>query len=251
MNILVGDTGLIGKTISEEIEFHYKFNSKNISSFEKTVDSDNNLYLSCLPATKWIVNQNPVKDMENINQILEVLKSRTYKNIILFSTIDVYNNAPLGVDEDYSPTIDKLNYGNNRYYFETKVREVLKFDKLQIFRLPALYGKHIKKNVLFDLLNNNNVEDINTNSAYQWYGLENLVRDIQIYSEQYPSESVFNLFPEPVETKEIVKLFPEYEIPEQTKRIEYNYKTKFGGYIQTKENSLKQIQEFVNETRRN
>lgn len=251
MKILIGSTGLIGKTISEKITFGLAYNSKNMGSYSQEVQNENDLYLACLPATKWLVNQDPQKDMKNILQILDTLKTRTYKNVVLFSTIDVYNGSPSGVEETYEPEITKLDYGSNRYQFEIKVREQLKFDRLSIFRLPALYGKHIKKNVLFDLLNNNNVDEINTNSAYQWYGLENLVRDVQIYSETYPTESVFNLFPEPIETKEIVKLFPEYVIPEQTKRIEYNYKTKFGGYIQSKEDSLRQIQEFVSASRSN
>lgn len=251
MKILIGSTGLIGKTLLEKMTFGLAYNSKNMGSYAQEVQNENDLYLACLPATKWLVNQNPQEDMDNIRQILDILKTKTYKNIVLFSTIDVYGGAPFGVDETFEPEITKLDYGSNRYYFELKVREQLKFDRLSIFRLPALYGKHIKKNVLFDLLNNNNVDEINTNSAYQWYGLENLARDTQIYSDIHPTESVFNLFPEPVETKEIVKLFPEYDISEQTKRIEYNYKTKFGGYIQSKENSLRQIQEFVSASRGN
>lgn len=247
MKILIGNTGLIGKTLCESIDFDYLYNSQNIDNFVSEIESGGDLYLSCLPATKWMVNKDPLKDIKNIDKILNIIRNKTYKKIVLFSTIDIYNSSPIESDETYHPTINEWNYGNNRYYFELKIKELLGFEKLNIFRLPALYGKYIKKNILFDLLNNNNVENINTNSAYQWYNLNNLVKDIEKYPDQYPKENIFNLFPEPVDTEEIIKLFPQYSILKQTSRVDYNYTTKFGKYIETKETSIKQIEKFIYE----
>jgi hypothetical protein len=248
MKILVGNTGLIGKTIREKINFDYEFNSKNIHEYDG-VQEYSELYLSCLPATKWMVNKNLQKDLETINQIISIISKKTYSKVILFSTIDVYNDSPLGVNENYNPNIGRLSYGSNRYIFELLVREYLRSEETTIFRLPALYNKHIKKNVIFDLLNNNEVQNINSNSAYQWYNLDNLHEDIVNYPKQYKNQDLFNLFPEPLETAEIIKLFPEYDVPESKKRIVYDYTTICNEYISSKESCLENIKRFVDETR--
>jgi len=256
MNILVGNTGLIGTTLKKNIEFDFEFNSKNIHTFAATVpDGDCNLYLACLPATKWQVNQNILKDLNNIHDIINILKTKKYKKIYLFSTIDVYCDSLLKSNEKVSPTIENLSYGTNRYLFEKMVEIILDYDKVAIYRLPALFSKDIKKNVLFDLLNNNNVDKINVNSVYQWYNLDYLYGDIIFNDEHYKHDLryKFNMFAEGVDTKHIVnELFPEYsDIVCKKPLIIYDYCTNMdkSGYLYSAEESFNQIKEFVNEYR--
>ena len=149
MKILVGDTGLVGTTLSENIGFDIKFNRSNIHDFDDKVIDGSELYLSCLPATKWVVNQNPIGDFENMMRILNVIKTKKYSKVILISTIDIYNSSPLQSNEDYIPQLSNFNYGNNRYLFEIFVKEMVKTDNLKIFRLPALFNRHIKKKYYF------------------------------------------------------------------------------------------------------
>ena len=128
---------------------------------------------------------------------------------------------------------------------------MLTFNELKIFRLPALFSKNIKKNILYDLINNNNVYDINKNSYYQWYNLENLIYDINYYIKNYKNEMVYNLFTEPIKTDDIINLFPLYDKKKfrYLEPINYCYKTKFNstGFIENKENILKQIKLLINE----
>jgi hypothetical protein len=195
-----------------------------------------------------MVNKNLTADIQNINNIISVISEFHYSKIILISTIDVYNESPLSSNEDYYPNVGKLSYGNNRYLFELMVREMVKTDDLKIFRLPALFNKNIKKNVLYDLVHNNNVEQINQNSFFQWYNLDNLKSDIHKYSTEYSEENVFNLFTEPIYTSDIVELFPEHMDKVQSgNRVIYDYHTKFGGYISNKDKILKEIKQFINE----
>lgn len=249
MKVLIGGSGLVGTTLQESIEFDYVFNSKNINTFNQYSFNNAVLYLSCLPATKWMVNKDIKSDIKNINSIIDMISRFKYSKIVLISTIDVYSDSPLLTNEDHSINVKSLNYGSNRYLFEKFVTQYLRYDDLQIFRIPALYNKHIKKNVLYDLLNNNNVDQININSAYQWYNLDNLASDIETYSKLYPDEVIFNLFTEPLETSDIVNLFPgAQKIVEYSKpRVEYNYTTKFNktGYILTKEEVLYDIKKFI------
>jgi hypothetical protein len=253
MNILIGDTGLIGTTLKEKINFDFKFNSKNITTFNDYEYKNATLYLSCLPATKWKVNQNLKEDLENINNIIKIISSKKYNRVILLSTIDVYNDSPIFSDENYSINVKNLSYGSNRYFFELLVKNFIETDDLKIFRLPALFNKHIKKNVLYDLLNNNNINQINKNSYFQWYNLDNLYNDIEKLIISYPNDNLFNLFTEPISTEEIINLFPHYKNNLNTftnNMIMYDYKTIYNstGYIKNKTEVLYDIKNFVNET---
>lgn len=251
MKILVGDSGLVGTTLKSYINFDYTFNSKNIKELKNIKVNNAITYLSCLPATKWIVNKDIKHDIENINQIVKELSYLHHKQIILISTIDVYCDSPLLSDELSPIYVNNLSYGVNRYFFELLIKNTIKYENLKIFRLPALFNKYIKKNILFDLLNNHNISNLNINSSYQWYNLDNLHQDIEKFIHEYPNETIFNLFTEPIETCEIIKLFPEHNkfFTKSDIRVEYNYKTKFSdfGYIKKKSNVLDEIKNFINE----
>jgi nucleoside-diphosphate-sugar epimerase len=251
MKILVGDTGLIGTTLKEKLTFNHTFNSKNITTFNDYEYKNATLYLSCLPATKWLVNKNIKSDIENIRNIVEILSHQKFDRVILFSTIDVYTDTPLLSDENTPIHFKSLSYGTNRYLFELLVQEFVKTSDLKIFRLPALFSKKIKKNVLYDLIHDNNVEQINLNSAFQWYDLENLTKDIDYFIQNFEHETLFNLFTEPLDTTDIVSLFPHYtNIKYSTPtKFEYNFKTVHyeSGYIKNKEEVLNEIKELVNE----
>lgn len=241
-NILVGYTGFVGQTLAKTIDFEYKFNSKNLADISE-VPEGCDLYLSCLPATKWMVNKNLKEDMLNISRILEKVGAKSYKNVYLISTIDIYGSSPLHSDEDYAPNYEGMSYGSNRLLFEAMVKEYVCCEKLQIFRLPALFGEGLKKNVIFDLMNNNQVEKINLNTHFQWYDMADLARDLHTYTQD-----VVNLFPEPVYTKDIVDtLFPETGLTNMGNRMIYDFKTKHtdSGYIYDSAISLKKIKAFV------
>jgi hypothetical protein len=252
MKILVGDTGLIGNTLKEKIQFDFTYNTRNISTFNDVEYKNATLYLSCLPATKWMVNKNIPLDIININKIIDTISNQKFDRVILFSTIDVYTDTPPLSDENSPIHLKSLSYGTNRYLFELLVKEFVHTDDLKIFRLPALFSKNIKKNVLYDLIHNNNVDQINRNSAFQWYNLDNLTRDVENLIENYNNETSFNLFTEPLDTNDIISLFPHYETITYSSPVksEYNYKTihSESGYIMTKEEVLKEIKILVDET---
>lgn len=250
MKLIVGSTGLVGKSLIEQENFDFKFNTKNIHEFNQIATDGDELLLTCLPATKWMVNKDVVGDMKNIHDIINIISRKKYSKVTLISTIDVYNQTHIvKVNEHYSPNVKELSYGTNRLIFEMLVKTHICTDNLKIFRLPALFNKNIKKNILFDLINNNNVEQINSNSSFQWYNLDNLSSDIIKYSELYPNETLFNLFTEPIDTMDIISLFPRHidKVKFMENRIVYDYETRFGKYISTKEEVLNDIKKFINE----
>jgi hypothetical protein len=172
----------------------------------------------------------------------------------LFSTIDVYNLSPKYSDETYDPNFGKFEYGSNRLFFEKMVDQFIEKENIYTFRLPALFGKYLKKNVLYDFIHRNNLDSINLNSYYQWYDLNDLVFDMYHYSERYPKEKLFNFFTDPIYTKDIlIKFFPEYDIKNESNLIEYNYKTKYSnsGYMKTKDSIFEKMESYINEIRNN
>jgi hypothetical protein len=251
MKLIIGNTGLVGKTICETIKFDHYFNTSNINTFNTIAKDGDELFLSCLPATKWSVNKNIIEDIQNIYNIITLISGVTYSKVTLISTIDVYGDSPFESNESYPINVSKLTYGNNRYLFELLISEFVKTNELKIFRLPALFNKHIKKNILFDLINQNNLESINSNSQFQWYNLNNLPKDINKYSLKYPNEVIFNLFTEPINTMDIVNLFPNLinNVSFLDNKIVYNFTTQYhtSGYISDKETVLSEIKQLINE----
>jgi hypothetical protein len=249
MKVLVGDTGLVGSVLRQSVNFDATFNSSNIHKLPDIASRPgqvDELYLACLPATKWLVNQDAAKDLNNILSIVDVLANVWALKVVLISTIDIYQHTNIGANEEEWTQFGPLGYGANRLLFETLVQDTLGFNTC-IVRLPAVFHPLIKKNILFDLLNDNNVGQINGNSAYQWYPLNRLWQDIQ----SIKGEGVINLFPPPIETLEIIdKFFPSAEIS-SGERISYDYRTMAteSGYWLSKEEVMQEMEVFINEAR--
>jgi len=254
MKYLIGNTGLVGSNLMSQTKFDDTFNSSNIKTFKNQDRSDSDLYLSCLPAAKWIVNQNIESDLNNINNIIEELKDFSYNNIYLMSTIDTYCDSPMRSSESSDQTFIQDSYGSNRKLFEDLVSQKLNCNNLKIFRLAALFGKGLKKNIIYDLMNGNQIDKVNLYSYFQWYDLKDLYSDIKSLSRLFKNQKILNLFPEPLSTYEIVKnLFPNYlntvdSDPSNIKVYDFHSDLFESSYIYDKNESLSKIKLFINET---
>jgi hypothetical protein len=146
---LVGYTGFVGSNLASQVKFDGLYNSKNI---EEAFDSKPDLLVySGVRAKKYLANKDPENDFAIINEAIDNIKKIQPNQLVLISTIDVYK-IPVGVDEDtVIDTNGLLPYGLNRHYLEKWAEENIE-DHL-VVRLPGLYGKNIKKNFIFDLIN--------------------------------------------------------------------------------------------------
>lgn len=146
---LIGYTGFVGSNLDRQIKFDYKFNSKNISDLVGLEIDE--LYCAGVSAVKWFANQNPQIDEEKIEELKNIIKQAKIKKFILISTIDIYDSFG-DVNESTIPNKDKQDtYGKNRYLLEEWVKQ--NYDDCLILRLPALFGKGLKKNFIYDLFN--------------------------------------------------------------------------------------------------
>ncbi len=149
MDIIVGYTGFVGSNIASAHEFDGKFNSKNIS--EAFGSNPDLCVYSGVRAEKFLANSDPEGDMAIIDNAVENIKKINPKKLVLISTIDVYK-SPNGADEDTPIETGGLQpYGLDRYRLEQRVREYA--ESCHIVRLPGLFGKNIKKNFIYDLIN--------------------------------------------------------------------------------------------------
>ena len=174
-NCLIGFSGFVGSTLLKQASFDSLFRSTNICEIEG--QSFDTVVCAGAPAQKWIANQEPDADREKIDGLITYLKTIQCKTFILISTVDVFKN-PIGVDE-YTPTDDSglHAYGIHRRLLEKFVESC--FANHLIVRLPGLVGPGLRKNVIFDFLNDNNLDVIDSRGVFQFYPMVNLWYDIQ------------------------------------------------------------------------
>lgn len=148
MRSLVGYTGFVGSNLYENGDFDCVYNSKNIAeSFGTNPDL---LVYSGVSAEMYLANNFPEKDFAQIETAIENIKKINPKFLVLISTASVYGENCKG-DENMVIDESKLTvYGKNRLYLEKWVEK--SFDKYLIVRLPALYGKNLKKNFIYDYI---------------------------------------------------------------------------------------------------
>lgn len=146
--ILVGYTGFVGSNLVNQTQFDAVFNTLNINdAFESCPDL---LIYAGIRAEKFLANTEPERDFNIILNAIENIQKIKPKRIVLISTVDVYPN-PISVDE-YTSIDDEEGqaYGKNRHYLEKWVEQ--NFTDYLIVRLPALFGKNLKKNFIYDLI---------------------------------------------------------------------------------------------------
>ncbi|MDB6374972.1 NAD(P)-dependent oxidoreductase [Photorhabdus bodei] len=252
-NALIGYTGFVGGNLLQQYKFDYLYNSKNINDAKGK--HYNKLFISGVPAVKWWANQHPIDDWKNINSLIEILKTVTAEEVILISTVDVYPN-PIDFDEDGKLSRDVGQpYGLHRLKFEDFINN--NFKNVYTLRLPGLFGQGLKKNIIYDFLNNNQIEKIDTRSSFQFYCLNCLKSDISRMIEN--DIRLLNAAVEPVPTFDIAKMALGYTYENITNTLppRYDIKSKYSslwggqnGYLYSKQNCLIELEKFIGDHKR-
>jgi nucleoside-diphosphate-sugar epimerase len=173
---LIGASGYVGTTLQRQAPFDALYRSTTIGAiagrdFELAV-------CAAAPAQKWIANREPAADARNIDALMDHLRSFTCRRFVLISTVDVFRE-PVGVDE--ASTVDEHGlhaYGLNRRRLERFCAG--HFAQCLIVRLPGLVGPGLRKNAIYDFLNDNNVAAIDSRAVFQFYPMVNLWADLQL-----------------------------------------------------------------------
>ena len=250
MNSIIGHTGFVGANLITQMNFDNFYNSTNIQNV-KSIEHKN-LYLAAPSATKWKINQDPAEDRRNIELIIENLDQTFCERIVMFSTVDVYTEFP--VTEEHTPDKDKAtHYGRNRIELENFVAS--KFENHSIIRLPGLFGPNLKKNIIFDIMNQNIIKEVNLNDRFQWFDITLLSEVVQFIAER--KLNIFNLSIEPMSNRELLEVFynvspslvDRLSVPtvDNQKITNYDMKTKHfhNGYYMAKGEVKRRIGEFI------
>lgn len=245
---IIGYTGFVGGNLCSQFEFDDFYNSKNIED----ISGKHYRLLVCsgLPAAKWLANKDPQADLANTERLLGYLRKVKAEKIILISTVDVYPN-PNDADENTQIDINKCQpYGKHRLMLEKELEKC--FNDIHIIRLPGLFGKGLKKNAIYDFINNNQTEKIHADAVFQFYNLDHLWRDVQIAVEN--KLKLVNFATEPTSISEITEYAFDFEFNNRPDYLPpyYNFKSLYcdkydgkNGYLYPKMQVLDEIKLFV------
>jgi len=249
---LIGHTGFVGSNLLRHYPFDDLYNSKNSESMAG--HSYDLVVCAGVPAEKWKANQDPKADQVVIDRLKKALATMQTRRLILISTVDVYP-IPVNVNEDSAPDWQAASaYGRHRHQLEEFV--AAHFNAL-ICRLPGLFGKGLKKNMIYDFLHGHQLDKIHADAQFQFYGLDHLWTDLQV--AERAQLSVINMATEPVSVGEVAQSVFNLEFknhPTGVTPARYAMTSKhaalFGGsagYLQTKARVLSEMKKFVNAER--
>jgi hypothetical protein len=195
-SLIIGHRGFVGSNLSRHFPIATGVGRQEIG--ELAGQSFGEIYCAAPQAKKWWANQNSEQDRLEVETLIQACRQLTCNgSFILFSTVDVYD-PPTGVDERCQPSEESHPYGQHRFMLEKTILDLFG-NQARIIRLPALVGHGLKKNIIYDLIHDNNVEQINPNSVFQWFNLDHLPSIINRV-KHLESGKILNVASEPVAT---------------------------------------------------
>jgi hypothetical protein len=229
--------------LSRNKHYGHLFNRKNIPGIQNM--QTDVLVCAGLPGEKWKANADPKSDLENIESLMKLLQTVSAERAVLISTIDVFAN-PINVNEDAGISYDgPEGYGRNRALFEKFFRS--NFMEHHVIRLPGLFASDLKKNFIFDLVNNREDQymKIDINSEFQFFNMNEIqdVIDICLANELH----TLNVSSEPIRAGDIAQKF-NVLLGETSQQFFYNMTSKHadlfnrrGDYLYGREKVLNDI----------
>jgi NAD dependent epimerase/dehydratase family len=191
---LIGHTGFVGANLRTARPFDVLVNSSNVE--ELRGGNFDLVVCAGARAEKWKANRDADADLAGIERLMNVLRDVRTSRFVLVSTVDVFER-PIDVDESRAADA-RHPYGTHRRLLETLCAH--RFPTL-IARLPALFGPGLKKNAIYDLLHDNQVEKIHPDSVYQFYDVRWLWPDID--KAQRAGIQLVHLVSEPIPMRDV------------------------------------------------
>jgi nucleoside-diphosphate-sugar epimerase len=199
--------GFVGEALQRQLQFDHVFSRRDIASLRWASASPHFklLVIAAMPAAVYKANDEPVVDVHTLIDLLDVLRVVTADRVVLISTVNVYGVVQRAeVVSERTPAVPSDTYGKHRLMLEHACAALFA-DKLLTLRLPALFGKGLRKNFLFDLLTDNPLANtINDSALFQWFSVDRLpqlITDLDI--------GVYNVVTDPISAGALRSLFPE------------------------------------------
>jgi hypothetical protein len=185
---LIGHSGVVGRSLLAQQSFDLLFDSKNIHTLpEHKIDQ---LVVAAPSGNRLAINRDAEthrQDQANIQQIITQVYHAHPAHVVLFSTVDAV-------------TAPNSNYGQNRGWLEQGMQ---RYHATTVYRLCTLVGSQIKKNILYDIKHGQFLDQINSDSEFQWCLLDDLG---QLVSTARPG-TVKDIVSEPIANRDILQMF--------------------------------------------
>lgn len=196
---LVGWTGFVGGSLDARIRPVARFRSTDIGQLP-AADVDE-IVCAGAPAEKWKANADPEGDLARLRPLMDALAASRARSCVLISTVDVFADSR-GADESTpADTAQDQAYGRNRALLEEFVRE--RFEDALIVRLPGMFGPGLKKNLVFDLINQPEARFAHESSTFQFYDVRDLWGHVLLARDA--GLRVVNLATEPVSSAQVAR----------------------------------------------
>jgi nucleoside-diphosphate-sugar epimerase len=243
---LIGSTGFVGGNLLRQARFDALYHSANIADIRGR--SFDLVVCAGARAEKWKANQDPAADRAGIAKLTDALAEVRAGLVVLVSTVDVYPE-PAGVEEATPIDPERASaYGRHRYELERWLAG--RFDTL-VVRLPGLFGSGLRKNVVYDLLHDNQVHKINPAAVYQYYDLQRLWADVQTCLGH--GLRLVNFAAEPLPTAELLAEVFARRLPELPgPAARYDFRSRHaalfggaGGYLYNRQQVIAALRRFV------
>jgi len=201
MDALIGHSGFVGGNLLARRSYDHLYRSSDIDAIRGR--KFDHVVCAGIQAMKWWANLHPGEDLAGIRRLLDALSDVRAGRFTLISTIDVYP-SPREVDEDTPiEQAEHHAYGLHRLQAEERIAEL--FPQVLVLRLPGLFGTGLKKNVIFDLIHDNNLDQVHPGGTFQYYDLRRLADDIDCAWAL--GLSTLNISSGPIDTTEIRNCF--------------------------------------------
>lgn len=251
---LVGHTGFVGRNLAGAFDFRHRFNSSNSAGLRGL--ESGGIVCAGLYAEKWRANADPAADLAHVRGVFDLVAATRAPALLLISTVDIYD-PPVGRAEGEEPDPATTHpYGRHRQMFERWMLE--RFPETWILRLPGLFGPHLKKNLIFDMLHGRLLEKIHPEGQLQWVDIRRMAPTIATMGAA--GIRVLNMVTEPVATRDVQEVvLPGAAIGAAAPAMppRYDLRTRHGaafgradGYIQGRDEVLADLRAFVAEHRR-
>lgn len=245
---LIGHSGFVGTTLKKQHYFDSLYRSTNIQEIEN--QEFELLVCAGVSAKKWLANKDPASDLLAIKNLINELSKVRCNRFILISTVDVFLD-PIGVDEKSIIETTGLHpYGTHRRELEKFIEH--QFPSNIIVRLPGLVGPGLKKNIIYDIHNENDLLKVDSRSVFQFYPMVNLWYDLERLMQI--GLNLVHLTAEPISVREISRdgfgySFENYAQDQpQTYDFQTLYATQFGGtgrYTYSKRETLQAVRDYA------
>lgn len=195
---IIGSNGFVGSSVlralkSDDIVLIDRSNIDLCSSYDYST-----LFICAGEPRKWFVNSNIKVATKTMVELYSIISRFRARKVIYFSSIDVYN-VDFTVNDGYS--IEP--YGVTKLVLEELITKI--FENCVIVRLGALFGKGLKKNFLFDLLNERHewIEKQSPLSGFQYFNMGQ-IKLVLDNVEEIQGQHIVDAFSEVVYNQDIM-----------------------------------------------